>query len=131
MVLTGFAGPAANLVMALVSGALLWLLGGVPIQSLNVVSLSFSNPFDVVKLLLFFFYQVNLVLAFFNLIPIPTFDGSRIWPLILSDRAMVVYAQIERYGLYILFGLLILVPQVIETYFSVTIDPLIRLVVRF
>lgn len=51
---------------------------------------------------------INLVLGFFNLIPIPPLDGSRILLGFLSDRAAEKYMRIERYGFIIIFGLLLL-----------------------
>jgi Zn-dependent protease len=49
---------------------------------------------------------INLVLAFFNLIPIPPLDGSRILFRFLPDRIAEAYISIERYGFIIIFFLL-------------------------
>jgi len=82
---------------------------------------------------LFYFGQINLVLMFFNLIPIPPLDGSRVLPLFLSDKALVRYHEIERYGILIFFGLLLLLPRLLPGldllggYFDLTVYPLTRL----
>lgn len=114
MFLTGIAGPASNLLLAGLAGMLyrIW-------------------PPGIVGELLLLFAFMNLALLFFNLIPIPPLDGSRVLPLFLSDRAMDTYHRIEQYGFIILFGVLWLVPQItgfnpISWYISNTVYPLLR-----
>lgn len=125
---TGFSGPAVNLVFATVSGAALLLLGGLPsrlVGSLGPVRL--TSPLDALLLVLFLFYEINLVLLFINIIPIPPLDGSRIWPLVLSDQGMVAYAQLEQYGLFIVLAFILLFGQ---PFFAATVDPLLRMVIH-
>jgi Zn-dependent protease len=69
---------------------------------------------------------------FFNLIPIPPLDGSRVLPIFLSDRALMKYHQVEQYGILIFFGLLLLLPRIlgfspIGAYFDITVYPILRL----
>ncbi len=127
MFLTGIAGPITNLALAAVAGVLFRVLlaTGLPYQ--NVVA-------DYTALGLFYLAYVNLVLMAFNLIPLPPLDGSRILPLFLSDKALMTYHKVERYGFLILFGILYLAPRVLgfdpfNAYFAVTVDPLMRLFV--
>jgi Zn-dependent protease len=80
----------------------------------------------------YFFAQINLVLMFFNLIPIPPLDGSRVLPLFLSDRALEAYHHVERYGILIFFALLMILPRILPfsplgAYFNVTVRPLMTL----
>jgi Zn-dependent protease len=57
---------------------------------------------------LFYGVSINLVLGFFNLIPIPPLDGSRVVMGILPDDLALKYSRIERFGFLIIFGLLYL-----------------------
>ncbi|MRS11483.1 MAG: site-2 protease family protein [Actinobacteria bacterium] len=121
MFLTGIAGPASNLLMALLASMVVRvaLLPGAAIAKWIAAGA-------------YLFALVNLVLMFFNLIPIPPLDGSRVLPLFLSDRAMVAYHKWERYGFVILFGVLWLVPDIfhvdpVGAYFNATVYPLLRL----
>ena len=132
MMLTGLAGPATNLTLAVFSGlaARLVVAGG------NVLVATASD--GVVTALGWIFYafyyfaQINLVLMFFNLIPIPPLDGSRVLPLFLSDRALESYHRVERYGILVFFGAMLLLPNLLNIdliggYFSITVLPLLRL----
>ena len=96
MALVALAGPAANLVMAILSlfikNAINYLI---PMTTLTVV-------------LYYFFYYcaaVNVALAIFNFLPIPPLDGSRILNVILPDR---VYYKLMQYERYIMIGLFLL-----------------------
>ena len=87
------AGPASNLVMALI-----WALLGIALTLSSV-----TEPF--------FFKMVqagistNLVLFAFNLFPIPPLDGGRILFSLLPARTAWQYAKLEPYGFYIVLAL--------------------------
>lgn len=100
--LTAIAGPGTNLLLAAIAALFVRLLGGEGLAAYIFYS----------------FGLMNLVLMFFNLIPIPPLDGSRVIPLFLSDSAMRTYAQAERYG----FGILLLLLWGFPALFGV--DPL-------
>lgn len=115
MFLVGIAGPTTNLILAFLSGMGVRLVG--------------AN--GVAGYILFYFALVNLTLLFFNLIPIPPLDGSRVIPLFLSDRGLRTYYEVERYGFVILLAILWLVPQVFHVdplgaYLEATVLPLLR-----
>jgi Zn-dependent protease len=114
----GIAGPAANLALAAVSG---FAFRFVPWQGgvLGVVH-------NVGDALLYLCY-INLVLLFFNLIPIPGLDGSRVVQRFLPPAARAWYASAERYMIIILFAVLWFLPGVVRTYFSLTVFPLTEL----
>lgn len=119
LLLTGLAGPATNFVLAVGSGLVVRVLAAT-----GTTGTSYGAGLATV---LYLFADINLVLMFFNLIPIPPFDGSRVLPVLLSDRAMRVYEQVERYGFVIIFALLYVGRGIIGLYFALTVDPLLRL----
>jgi len=94
MVWVGLAGPAANILFAIFLSFILKMsnltLTGSPlfISTLNSVIL------------------INLVLAVFNLLPIPPLDGSRVAMGLLPRDMAIKYAKLEPYGFMIIFGLL-------------------------
>lgn len=125
MLLTALAGPGCNIVIAIVTAGLVHLI---PVSGLAVNPL----PNEIAQVLVFFAF-INLVLAFFNLIPVPPFDGSRIVQWALRGRALEVYNSIERYGFYIVFGLLFLpfilpgFPDLLGGYINATVYPILHL----
>jgi len=89
----GAAGPAANFILAIAFGLVVRFLP------------SDSN----LSLILSIIVYINLLLAIFNLIPIPPLDGSRILACFLPYEARVKYYQLEKYGmflvlLFVMFG---------------------------
>ncbi len=92
MMWVAMTGPATNLTLALLLTGLLHLVGGM-LPELVVYSLAMAA-------------LMNIVLAVFNLIPVPPLDGSRIVAYFLPRRALLSYMKLERYGLFIVFGLL-------------------------
>jgi Zn-dependent protease len=129
MMLTGLAGPTTNLVLAAFSGLLARLVVAV---SGGAVSQATPDSVVILWYALFYFGQINLVLMFFNLIPIPPLDGSRVLPLFLSDKALQAYHHVEQYGILIFFGALLLLPRMLNVdliggYFNLTVWPLLKL----
>ncbi|OGX29871.1 MAG: hypothetical protein A2705_02500 [Omnitrophica WOR_2 bacterium RIFCSPHIGHO2_01_FULL_52_10] len=84
MMLVGMAGPAVNVVLAVVASQ----LTRVPM------------PVDVYKFVEAAVF-INLLLAAFNMIPIPPLDGSRLVMGLLPRGLAVPYSQLERYGILI------------------------------
>jgi len=111
-----FAGPGANLAIALVFGLLLRFLS-VPIA-------------DFLPSLIPLFVgivQVNLILAIFNLVPIPPLDGSHILFDFLPRSLSIVRDFLGRYGLFVLLFFMIFLFQ----FLAAPIDWLFRLIVGF
>jgi len=92
IIYVGLAGPLANIIFAFILAAIFRLF---PVA---------HNP--ILSEVIFLSILVNLILAAFNLIPIPPLDGSRILFGLLPTRLAVRYMAIEKYGFIILFVLL-------------------------
>ena len=95
------AGPLANMMLALASGLLIRVLLtiGVTPERHTAIGLLF---FMVIMSL-----QINLALAIFNILPIAPLDGSKILSALLPVRYEKLIYFLERYGPFILIGLII------------------------
>lgn len=92
--LVSFAGPAANILMAILSVILLLFLEKTSLLSITAFKLLAYN------------YQFNLGFALFNLLPVPPLDGSKIVSSLLPYRLSYMFDKIEPYGFFILMFLL-------------------------
>lgn len=109
--MVGFAGPAANLLQALVGAALaavLWF--ALPIAQLAAASTFFYYAYF---LFLPTYVMVNLCLLFFNIIPIPPLDGSSILMFFLPKRYVRTYYKVQQYAMPILLVVLVVLPAVL------------------
>ena len=96
MIWVALAGPASNLLQALIWGAVFYLLQGMGVEEEFFYKLCGAGM------------QVNLVLFVLNLFPLPPLDGGRIMVGLLPMRAAMSYARLEPYGFYIVIALLYL-----------------------
>ena len=94
LILVSAAGIVANILLAFLSLFLLQLLN--------------PAPFGAVSTFLIYMAQVNIMLAAFNLIPLPPLDGSKILMGFAPPRFQYTLAQIEPYGFFIILLLLML-----------------------
>jgi len=111
--LVGLAGPAANILVAVGVVLVLVVLKAVMPsfrELLNAMIMSGAQGASGIAApliyLLFSLAMVNLVLAVFNLIPIPPLDGSHVVGALLPPRLHWQWVQLERYGFLLLFALL-------------------------
>lgn len=118
MLLVALAGPLTNFTIAFLVamvGMILRLAGVSPLGSA-------TELFEA----LFMIAQINVVLAFFNLIPVPPLDGSHIVEFFLPPGAQRTYQSIAPYGFVIIIGFLLLLGD----YFFRWMDPIFRLLLR-
>lgn len=90
-----FAGPAANLILALAA-----------ILLLKAVVMFAPNSITLMRVL-FYTIFINVFLAVFNLMPVPPLDGSKILVRFLPDNLSAKYMGLERYGLLIVVILIV------------------------
>jgi Zn-dependent protease len=109
MVWVAAAGPISNFIQALVWGLVLVALLGSGMQERFFLSMAKAG------------IQVNLVLAVFNLFPLPPLDGGRVLVGLLPRKPAYQLARIEPFGFFIVLALLI--PGILNTWW---IGPLMR-----
>lgn len=105
------AGPLSNIVLA--------FLFGLTLQVFYKISLGS----DIFLSLLFVLVQANVLLAVFNLVPIPPLDGSKIFYAILPDSQYKLKIFLEKYGMFILL--------IFVFYFFSLISPIISFLTRW
>jgi Zn-dependent protease len=102
-VIVALAGPASNLVMAAIGGVIFRVLVALPAMPSLVYNVTY------------FFVLYNVMLAIFNLLPIPPLDGSTLLFRFLSPRqAWQIRPVLAQYGIFILLAIVILLPGTIS-----------------
>lgn len=109
MAKVALAGPVSNLILVLISALIL------------KVMVSVGNFGGIFTSVLFFTVMINLLLAIFNLIPVPPLDGSRILAALLPKDLSNKYMQLERYGM------LIVIVLIVTRLFNVIVMPIFNL----
>ncbi|WP_035589158.1 site-2 protease family protein [Hippea jasoniae] len=90
------AGPITNLILAVIFAVLYHISFLIPVEAI-AQPLVLSCAYGV---------EINLIFAFFNLIPILPLDGGRILAAFLPPQMAYKFSRIEPYGIYIVIGLL-------------------------
>lgn len=98
MILVSVAGPASNLILAIAFAVISRLLSLIPPDPYAIMS--------YIMAILVFAVFYNLILAFFNIIPIPPLDGSQILFSLLPLRYTNAFLWLQRYGFIILLVLI-------------------------
>lgn len=91
MMKIAFAGPASNLLLAFIAGSLIRLTGNM----------------GVLSSMLIMFAQINIMLAVFNMIPIPPLDGSQIFSGLMIRHNPDLVIKLQVHGPQILMGLIL------------------------
>jgi Zn-dependent protease len=99
MVWVAVAGPVTNILLAIASALLLHLARFVPEPGLDWIARNLMNSI-----------VINVVLAVFNMIPIPPLDGGRVAVGLLPIPLSRPLAQVEPYGLLIIIGIVFILP---------------------
>jgi Zn-dependent protease len=100
MALVALAGPLTNVMLAFVSAVLLRI---VPLLPEAIAPWLVQTLYQSILL--------NLILAIFNMMPIPPLDGGRVVTSILPNVLAKPFARLERYGFIILLGIIFLLPM--------------------
>jgi Zn-dependent protease len=118
MILVAAAGPAMNLLLAILAAAAFHLLDYTPDVVARFIGDNLKNAL-----------VLNVILAVFNLLPIPPLDGGHILVGVLPKAIGRPLSQLEPYGLLLLIGLLILLP-LFGQYFGLDLNFISQIITR-
>ena len=104
MALVAIAGPLTNFLLAL----MFFVIG-------HFTGLMYGNGGEIPAFIFSEFVFVNIGFTIFNLIPIPPLDGSRLLYAIAPDSVRLFLVQMERYGIIIVYALILLLGPVFSS----------------
>ncbi|MDP1723197.1 MAG: site-2 protease family protein [Alphaproteobacteria bacterium] len=107
MIFVAAAGPLMNILLAVISALLFHVITFLPASAMQWAAHNLANSI-----------QINILLAIFNLLPIPPLDGGRILVGLLPMPLARPLARVEPYGFLILLGLIMIPPMLGINLFS-------------
>jgi Zn-dependent protease len=122
--LVAAAGPISNVVLAICFAALYRIFEPLLGTSSAFLSYVILSGLEIAVFL-------NLILAIFNLIPIPPLDGSRILAILLPPQATAVMQTLERYGFMILMLISVAVPSLLSTLITIPASDVAKFLLGF
>ena len=123
MIWVAAAGPVTNILLATVSAVL--LRGLVALDNPAASASPLAMVLEPVILMLAFSVYINLLLAIFNMIPVPPLDGGRVLVGLLPHRQAAAWARIEPYGMVIIILLVFF-----TNIFSYVISPMLNIAIH-
>jgi Zn-dependent protease len=100
-IIVSLAGVTTNLIIAILCVPVIML-----VYVIGSLSPALQGPASIFQLMLVFGIQINVILASFNLIPLPPLDGSHVMKYLLPPAWSLSYQRLGRYGLILLFLLI-------------------------
>ena len=116
-IIVSMAGIVANLILAVLSTVMILLLGVIG----RVLPAAATDTLAILQLMMVWGVRFNLILAMFNLLPIPPLDGSHVMKYLLPPAWAIRYQQVGMYGVIIL--MVMLMTRIGEPVFRVWMAP--------
>lgn len=114
--LTSLAGPATNIVLA-----------GLALAVFRASYADFRGAPSLGAEIVFTFGLANVVLAAFNLLPIPPLDGSAVFERILPQRMLVPYLRLRQFSFFVFIGLFLVGGDILGSLLRPAVDLWLRL----
>ena len=116
-IIVSMAGIVSNLILAVLSTVMILVLGVIG----RVLPAAATDTLAILQLMMVWGVRFNLILAMFNLLPIPPLDGSHVMKYLLPPAWAIRYQQVGMYGVLIL--MVMMMTRIGEPIFRVWMTP--------
>jgi Zn-dependent protease len=128
MIWVAAAGPITNMILATISAFVLRAVVFLTPHAMSSGSSQAMLIIEPVVLMLGYSVYINLLLAIFNMLPVPPLDGGRVLIGLLPNQQANVIARLEPYGFMIIILLIFILPRFLGIdIFQLLIRPLLTL----